>query len=376
MDAARSTRAYLSLQNLSKTFPDGQGGVIRAVDGLSLDIAPGEFVTLIGPSGCGKTTTLRMIAGFEEPTAGRIVREGKDISGLPPFERNMPLVFQSYALFPHMTVFDNIAYGLKLRRMKRDAIAHDVAMACQMVNLVGTESRFPGELSGGQQQRVALARALVLKPKIMLFDEPLSNLDPKLRIQTRSEIKRVQQMLGITTVYVTHDQTEALSLSDRVAVMNHGKIAQLGSPEAVYNHPASPFVSDFIGSANFLDAIVDEVTSGHVVVRINGFPFSVPLDRCEPNPEPGGRVLVSVKPEAIELVSPVEPGEGSGFRSGPRGVVELSAFSGPATEYKVTFGDAYLTVSTPNIRGRTVVHRAGSEVGLEFDPSAFRVYPA
>ncbi|TVR07318.1 MAG: ABC transporter ATP-binding protein [Spirochaetaceae bacterium] len=221
---------------------------------------------------------------------------------------------------------------------------------------------------------MALARALVLKPKIMLFDEPLSNLDPKLRIQTRSEIKRVQQMLGITTIYVTHDQTEALSLSDRVAVMNHGKIAQLGPPEEVYNHPASPFVSDFIGNANFLDAVVDEVTAGHMVVLINGFSFSVPLDRCEPNLEPDARALVSVKPEAIELVPPAAVAQA--FHAGPRGVVELSSFSGPATEYKVTFGDAYLTVSTPNIRGRTVVYRAGSEVGLEFDPSSFRVYPA
>ncbi|HKL22066.1 MAG TPA: ABC transporter ATP-binding protein, partial [Tichowtungia sp.] len=275
--------AHLSLVDLVKVFRDGSGSETRAVDGISLDIPKGEFITLLGPSGCGKTTTLRMIAGFEQPTDGQIKVKGKNINGVPPFDRNMPMVFQSYALFPHLTIFDNIAYGLKLRKMDREVIRNEVAVASQMVNLVGLEKRYPGELSGGQQQRVALARALVLKPEIILFDEPLSNLDAKLRIQTRTEIKRVQHMLGITAIYVTHDQAEALSMSDKIVVMNNGKIMQVGSPEDVYNHPADPFVADFIGNANFLESQIASINSAGVAVTIGGKEFVI--DRARAYPE-------------------------------------------------------------------------------------------
>jgi iron(III) transport system ATP-binding protein len=249
---------YLDLNNVVKVFQDGQGGRVRAVDDVSLSIKKGEFVTLLGPSGCGKTTTLRMVAGFEVQNSGDIILNGKNIDNVAAYDRNMPMVFQSYALFPHMSIFENIAYGLKVRKMSRETIRNDVAMACQMVNLSGLEKRYPGELSGGQQQRVALARALVLKPEIMLFDEPLSNLDAKLRIQTRTEIMRVQQMLGITALYVTHDQSEALSMSDRIVVMNQGKVEQFGTPEEIYASPATPFVADFIGNANFVNVLVKE----------------------------------------------------------------------------------------------------------------------
>jgi iron(III) transport system ATP-binding protein len=221
-------RDYLVLKDITKVFRDGKGNSVIAVNDISLTIKKGDFVTLLGPSGCGKTTTLRVVAGFELQTAGDVTLDGKLINDVAAFDRNMPMVFQSYALFPHLTIFENIAYGLKLRKLSKEVIRNDVAMVSQMVNLVGLENRYPGELSGGQQQRVALARALVLKPEIILFDEPLSNLDAKLRMQTRTEIKRVQQMLGITALYVTHDQSEALSMSDQIVIMNRGKIAQVG----------------------------------------------------------------------------------------------------------------------------------------------------
>lgn len=368
----RGKPRYLVLDNVIKDFVDGSGGTVRAVDNVSLEVRQGEFVTLLGPSGCGKTTTLRMIAGFENPNGGRIYLDGKDITDLPPFQRNMPMVFQSYALFPHMTIFDNIAYGLKLRNVSRDEMKHDVAMACQMVNLVGLESRYPGELSGGQQQRVALARALVLKPQIILFDEPLSNLDAKLRIQTRTEIKRVQQLLGITALYVTHDQSEALSLSDRIMIMNKGKIAQLGSPEEIYNEPNSPFVSDFIGNANFLDGEVSAVNGSGVTVKVLGAEFTIPNSRCEPDLRAGESILLSVKPEAIRVRAPA----GSAASGELRGTIDVSAFVGAITEYKVIFGEGIITALQPNAPGKTHVFKSGQEVVLDFELESLRVYRA
>ena len=239
--------ADLVLKNIVKQFDDGSGQTVTAVNDLSLTIKKGEFVTLLGPSGCGKTTTLRMIAGFEPVNSGEIHLGGRQIDEVPAFERNMPMVFQSYALFPHLSIFENIAYGLRARKVENKVVKNDVDMALKLVNLVGLEGRYPGELSGGQQQRVALARALVLKPKIILFDEPLSNLDAKLRIQTRLEIKRVQKMLGITAIYVTHDQQEAMSMADQIILLNAGEIIQKGAPEEIYNNPNSIFSAQFIG---------------------------------------------------------------------------------------------------------------------------------
>ncbi|PKL11353.1 MAG: ABC transporter ATP-binding protein [Spirochaetae bacterium HGW-Spirochaetae-8] len=363
---------YLVLQNLTKVFHNANGHEVRAVDGFSLSVGKGEFITLIGPSGCGKSTTLRMIAGFERPTSGEIIHEGLDITHADPQDRSIPIVFQNYALFPHMNVFENLAYGLRARYLPQDAINHDVAMICQMVNLVGIENRFPHELSDGQQQRVALARALVLKPKLILFDEPLSNLDARLRLQTRSEIKRMQQMLGITVLYVTHDQSEALSLPDRVVIMNRGKIVQIGTPEQVYHDPASLFVSDFISNANFLDAIVVSIKEGIVVIAMNERQFSVPAERCDGNPEPGDRVMVSINPETIGI----RKLEGVPLSERITGVVELSSFNGPFSEYKVTFGETLIRVVQPNIRGRTMIHKVGQEVVLTFEVATFRVFPA
>lgn len=356
---------HLSIKDLVKVFRDGSGSETRAVDGISLDIVKGEFVTLLGPSGCGKTTTLRMIAGFEQPTAGEIQVKGTNINPVPPFERNMPMVFQSYALFPHLTIFDNIAYGLKLRKADREVIRNEVAVASQMVNLVGLEKRYPGELSGGQQQRVALARALVLKPEIILFDEPLSNLDAKLRIQTRTEIKRVQNMMGITAIYVTHDQAEALSMSDKIVVMNHGRIMQVGSPEDVYNDPADPFVADFIGNANFLESRVTALDASGATVVIGGKDFVITRDRVHDEVSVGDEVLVSVKPEALDISA--GPGD-------LMGRVDVNSFVGATTEYKVEFDSQFLTVIHSNSGGSVKLFHMGDEVAIHLRPEYCRIY--
>mgnify|MGYP002829393277 CR=1 FL=1 len=356
---------HLSLVDLVKVFRDGSGSETRAVDGISLDINRGEFVTLLGPSGCGKTTTLRMIAGFEQPTDGEIRVRGENISRVPPFERNMPMVFQSYALFPHLTIFENIAYGLKIRKADREVIRNEVAVASQMVNLVGLENRYPGELSGGQQQRVALARALVLKPEIILFDEPLSNLDAKLRIQTRTEIKRVQHMLGITAIYVTHDQAEALSMSDKIVVMNRGQIMQVGSPEDVYNHPANPFVADFIGNANFLESRITAVGDSSVTVEIGGSSFEIRAERVYDGAAVGDEVYVSAKPEAMDI------SEGPGDLMGR---VDVNSFVGATTEYKVEFDGQFITVIHSNSGGSVKLFHLDDEVAIHLYPEYCRVY--
>src|SRR5881296_4046773 len=242
-------------------------GAVTAVDRAELTIEDGELFTLLGPSGCGKTTLLRLLAGFYQPDAGQIRFGDRVVSGLPPYERNIGMVFQNYALWPHMTVRANVAYGLRLRKLAPAEIETRLAEGLRKVNLVGFESRYPGQLSGGQQQRVALARALVLNPDILLLDEPLSNLDAKIRVQVRAEIRKLQQELGITTVYVTHDQEEALSLADRVAVMRDGQVLQLAPPKTLYERPANRFVADFVGTNNFLPGVCRGPTAGGVAVE-------------------------------------------------------------------------------------------------------------
>lgn len=356
---------YLLLDRVSKIFKDGQGGRVKAVDDVSLKIKKGEFVTLLGPSGCGKTTTLRMVAGFEVQNSGDITLNGKNINNVAAYDRNMPMVFQSYALFPHMTIFENIAYGLKVRKMPKETIRNDVAQACQMVNLTGLEKRYPGELSGGQQQRVALARALVLKPEIMLFDEPLSNLDAKLRIQTRAEIMRVQQMLGITALYVTHDQSEALSMSDRIVVMNQGKIEQFGTPEEIYAAPATPFVADFIGNANFVNVIAKKDTGTSLEVEVQDSILTIPKTANEMYNE-GEELILAMKPESMDITE-----EETGFT----GVLELISYLGSTTEFKVEFNGSFLTVIHTNTGARDArKFHMGDKVNLRFEPDAFQVY--
>src|SRR5512137_1565772 len=244
----------IQLKDMVKRF-----GALEAVSHVSLDIRDGELFTLLGPSGCGKTTILRLIGGFHKPDSGEIYFGDREVSAIPPYERNIGMVFQNYALWPHMTIFNNVAYGLKLKKLSRQEISDKAMQTLNLVNLKGLEQRYPGQLSGGQQQRVALARALVLNPDVLLLDEPLSNLDAKIRVQVRAEIRKLQKELGITTIYVTHDQEEALTLSDRIAVVNQGKLLEVGTPLDLYEKPENPFVADFIGINNLIPGEVQEM---------------------------------------------------------------------------------------------------------------------
>jgi ABC-type Fe3+/spermidine/putrescine transport system ATPase subunit len=283
----------IALRNLTKRF-----GSTTAVDDATLDIADGELFTLLGPSGCGKTTLLRLVAGFYAPDGGDIRFGERRVDGLPPYQRNIGMVFQNYALWPHMTVRANITYGLRLRRLPAEEIARRLENGLRQVNLTGLEHRYPGQLSGGQQQRVALARALVLNPDILLLDEPLSNLDAKIRLQVRSEIRRLQQALHITTVYVTHDQEEALSLSDRIAVMRDGRIQQVADPKTLYERPANRFVADFVGTNNLIAGVCTERGAGGVLVQT---PLGVIHGRSEDGITAGTRCVLAVRPENLTL---------------------------------------------------------------------------
>jgi ABC-type Fe3+/spermidine/putrescine transport system ATPase subunit len=275
-------------------------GAARAVAGISLHVENGEFLTLLGPSGCGKTTTLGLIAGFFPPTRGEIFLRGRPVAALPPFRRDIGVVFQDYALFPHMIVEDNVAFGLKMRKVPRPEIRRRVDEALALVRLSGLGERRPTEISGGQRQRVALARALVIEPTVLLLDEPLSNLDLKLREEMRVEIARIQRQLGITTIFVTHDQSEALVMSDRVAVMNAGVIEQLGRPDEIYERPQTRFVAEFIGRMNFFSG---EVADGGVRLAAGGG-LPLPLGTTK---RPGSEILVAVRPERTSLVREAPP---------------------------------------------------------------------
>ncbi|MGI6877281.1 ABC transporter ATP-binding protein [Microbacterium sp. gxy059] len=335
IDAAR-----LTLRGLGKRYsPDPS--LPAAVESIDLDIEPGEFVTLLGPSGCGKTSTLRMIAGFETPTSGSIELDGQDISSIPPNRRPMSMVFQSYALFPHLSVRDNVSYGLKLKRMSSARIAEDVDGILAIMNLSGLADRAPHQLSGGQQQRVALARALVMRPKVLLFDEPLSNLDAKLRVQMRNEIRRLQQRLGITSIFVTHDQDEAMTMSDRIVVMSRGRIEQVAPPSAVYRRPASMFVADFIGRANFLDAEVQAVhEDGTATAAVLGDSLRVP---AHPDIRVGDTVQLLVRPESVRLAP--EAAERTEELTGDVGRVLNAVFYGSTVEYEIETDSGNLIVS-------------------------------
>jgi iron(III) transport system ATP-binding protein len=335
LDAAR-----LTLRSLAKRY-GSDPALPAAVEGVDLDIEPGEFVTLLGPSGCGKTTTLRMIAGFETPTGGAIELDGRDISSVPPNRRPMSMVFQSYALFPHLSVRDNVAYGLKLKKLPSSRIVEEVDSILAIMNLGGLADRAPHQLSGGQQQRVALARALVMRPKVLLFDEPLSNLDAKLRVQMRNEIRRLQQRLGITSIFVTHDQDEAMTMSDRIVVMSKGRIEQVAAPSEVYRRPSSMFVADFIGRANFLDAELETVHGdGTATVTVLGAGMRVP---AHPALAAGDSVQLLVRPESVRLSA--EAAEQSDALMGDVGRVLNAVFYGSTVEYEIETDSGNLIVS-------------------------------
>jgi spermidine/putrescine transport system ATP-binding protein len=290
----------VELREVVKTFPTPEGGTVNAVDHVDMQIKNGEFFSMLGSSGCGKTTSLRMIAGFEWPTKGEVYIEGVAQGHKPPFQRQVNTVFQSYALFQHMTVFQNVAFGLEMEGASKMEIAARVGRALEMVKLTGLEKRSPKQLSGGQQQRVALARALVKTPNVLLLDEPLGALDLKLRKEMQLELKTLQREVGITFVFVTHDQEEALTMSDRIAVMSHGKVMQIGAPVEIYERPQNKFVADFIGDTNFLDGEARQTENGRITVYVPKLQAEVEGTPVRPF-GPGEQVVISIRPEKIRL---------------------------------------------------------------------------
>jgi spermidine/putrescine transport system ATP-binding protein len=353
----------IGLDGVAKEF-HSRGEVITAVRGIDLAIRPGEFFSMLGPSGCGKTTTMRMIAGFEEPTRGTVRLDGRDVTAAPPNKRDVNMVFQSYALFPHMSVFENVAFGLRRKSVPKDQITRQVGEMLEIVDLAGLEQRRPRELSGGQQQRVALARALVNHPKALLLDEPLGALDLKLRQAMQVELKRIQREVGITFVYVTHDQNEALTMSDRIAVMNDGAIEHLGPPREIYEHPATRFVAGFIGTSNLLTGSLARVTGGRGVIEVSpDEQIIVPEGRTAL--AAGQEVELTVRPEKIELAAGPPPAGGCALR----GTVTEVVYLGTSTSFSVrtTTGADVVVFQQNSASAATPVSR-GDEVWLTWDP--------
>ncbi len=358
---------FLELTGIQKHFGD-----VAAVLDFNLQAERGEFVSFLGPSGCGKTTTLRMIAGFEIPTAGRITVNGADITRKPPNQRNVGMVFQSYALFPNLTVADNIGFGLKVRGKPGAEIRTRVAELLEMIHLSDRGGRYPYQLSGGQQQRVALARALAIEPQVLLLDEPLSALDAKIRISLRKEIRAIQRQLGITTVYVTHDQEEALSLSDRVVVMSDGRIEQIGTPFEIYNYPTTTFVASFVGTLNLVDAAVIDAAGGRLSLAGQEVRTARPITDAAS----GAHVTLAVRPEGIEL------GEGSEGRNRLRGQIEDINFLGSIVRLRLALGDGAagsaptaLSLDTFN-EPHLTLPAVGEHVTVSFPPEACFVLAA
>ncbi len=348
MTAGGSPRAArVVLEGVSKRF-----GKTVAVDEVSLTVQPGELVTLLGPSGCGKTTTLRMVAGLETASCGRIYIGDAEVTHLPPNARDVTMVFQSYALFPHLTVFENVAYGLRVLKRPEAEIQQAVRRVLELTGMPGLEGRSPSALSGGQQQRVAVARALVMQPKVLLFDEPLSNLDAKLRKRMREEIRLLQQRLGITAIYVTHDQAEALAISDRIVVMDRGRVSQIGTPLELYRAPANRFVAEFIGEANFLPAEIESAGDGWAGIRIG--PQRL---RVQSRPLPAGPVTALVRPEAIRIRTGGE---------GLRGTIQKVSYLGSSADYTVETELGPILITEYAMEDG--VRAPGTGVGLEFLP--------
>ncbi|RKX75091.1 MAG: ABC transporter ATP-binding protein [Spirochaetes bacterium] len=347
----------LYIEKVIKTF-----GVFNAVDGISLEIEEGEFFTLLGPSGCGKTTLLRMIAGFNSVDSGVIRYKEKVLNNIPAHRRNIGMVFQNYAIFPHMSVFNNVAYGLKARKIPKDEIEKRVTEVLDLVQMGEYKDRQPSKLSGGQQQRIALARAIVINPDILLMDEPLSNLDAKLRISMREVIKKIQINLNITTVYVTHDQEEALAISDRIAVMNGGKIQQIGSPKEIYQNPGNTFVADFIGTSTFIDCTLESKTGKSSLLKIpDGGEVEITLQS-----EYSGGAILAFRAEEVTL--------GESRPNMLNGKIVFSTFLGGAMNYEIMLGNDQVVLVTEYLKDNEVWRTSGDEVSLDLNLSRINLF--
>lgn len=351
--------AHVELDGLTKQYGD-----VTAVKEVSLAIKDDEFVTFVGPSGCGKTTTMRLIAGFETATAGEVRLDGEDISHLKPYQRNVGMVFQTFALFPHMSVFDNIAYGLREdRNLSADEIESKVSELLDLIQLPGIGDRDPSELSGGQQQRVALARALAIEPEVLLLDEPLASLDKKLREQMQVELRQLHEELEFTTIFVTHNQREAMSMSDRIVVMNEGKVMQVGTPKEVYRNPTSTFVADFIGSSNLFEGQVTARDDGHSAVRVTN---DIEL-QCDSDPGSVNEVTVSIRPEAVRLTTDPPNGPNQ-FEC----QVEFKRYMGTETEYHLSSGEFSFVAIVQSERQQSD-YQEGDALTVELPPTAIQV---
>ncbi len=357
-------RENLRLAALTKVFGERRADRVIAVDHLSLEVAAGEFVVLLGPSGCGKTTALRLIAGFEAPTSGDIFLGARRLTALLPNQRDIGYVFQNYALFPHLTVLQNVTYGLEAHGVPASERRRRVSGALDLVGLTGLEARYPHQLSGGQQQRVAIARTVVLQPTVLLFDEPLSNLDARLRIQTRADLRALQRRLGITALYVTHDQDEAMYLADRIALMDRGRLLQVGTPETLYRRPANRFVAEFLGRTTFVPAEILSVDDHRTVVRALGAVLEVPVGARDL--PPGAAAALGVRSEAIGLAAGVCGGA-------IQGILIQSVFLGDHAEYVVQVGGVCLTVEMQEPKDR---FREGAPVSVTIDPHRVVLFPA
>jgi iron(III) transport system ATP-binding protein len=343
----------VGLADVSVVFRHQSRGDVAAVTNLDLDIRPGEFLTLLGASGCGKTTVLRMVAGFQRPTSGRVLIGDKDVTPIAANRRDIGFVFQNYALFPHLSVFENVAYGLRVKRLDDSEVRQRVEDGLRQVGLQGFGDRMITELSGGQQQRVALARAIVIRPDVLLFDEPLSNLDAQLRVQMRSEIRRLQKELNITAVYVTHDQEEAMAISDRIAIMNAGQIVQIGTAEDLYQRPAARFVATFLGDANLIESKVIDAGMDRITLSIDGGRWDIATSERHPA---GSNVLAVVRPESIRL---------SETDGNLKGQIVSGTYLGSKVEYLVRVGSQTLQVVQPNpTRGTRFAEGAEVAVSL------------
>ncbi len=360
----RANASDLKLVDITKKFLslDG-GGEFTAVDRINLNINSGELTTLLGPSGCGKTTTLRMVAGFESITSGKLLLGNESIESVPPNKRDMAMMFQSYALFPHMSVYDNIAYGLKIQRLPEKEIKDRTQQIIELMQIKGMEKRLPSQVSGGQQQRVALARAVVIEPKVLLFDEPLSNLDAKLREYMRDELRSLQKRLGITSLYVTHDQSEAMAISDKVVLMNNGKIMQVGTPKDLYEDPESKFVADFIGKSNFIECRILDNSSKDAKIEIAGKPLNVPSP---------GKHIGEIKEKPVIVARPEYIKVCDADKGSFAGRVEKTVFYGNYVQYDIRFSENLLRVEA-YCPQEIKIYSPGSEVGINFDLNSIRV---